>query len=96
MLIKEFQVIQARCNVCRRVCYGELPPETPKGSLGSCVLSIISMLTGRYRLSKRQVKACLYDLFGLKLSVGTISNAEKEVSEAIKPINRLLQKFIKL
>lgn len=86
LLIKEFQILQARCCACHRLCYGELPPETPKGSLGSCVLSIISMLTGRYRLSKRQVKACLYDLFGLKLSVGTISNAEKEVSAAIKPI----------
>lgn len=86
LTVTEFQVMKARCKSCRRIYCGELPVGTPKGAFGSCVLSVIAMLTGRYRLSKRQVKACLYDLFGLKISVGAISTAEKAVSESLSTV----------
>lgn len=95
LVIKEFQCIKASCVECRRVCRGALPPGTPKGAFGSCVLSIIAMLTGRYRLSKRQVKACLYDLFNLELSVGTLSNAEKQVSASLAEVRLQVYEALK-
>ena len=95
LTVTEFQVMKARCQACRRICRGELPPGTPKGAFGSCILSIITMLTGRYRLSKHQVKACLHDLFGLKVSVGTISNIEKEVSESLSDVTQEVHAALK-
>ena len=93
---KEFQIMRARCQACGAVNQGELPLGTPKGSFGSCVLSVIAMLTGRYRLSKRQVKSCLYDLFGLKISVGSISNAEKEVSSSLERVTQEAHEALKV
>lgn len=86
LTITEFQIYRVRCGHCLRVYRGTLPPGTPSGSLGACVLSVIGTLTGRYRLSKRQVAACLLDLFGLKVSIGTISNAEKTVSDSLSEV----------
>ena len=41
-------------------------------------------MTGKYHLSKRDVEELFCDYFGLSISVGTVSNAEQHVSEALK------------
>ena len=40
-------------------------------------------MAGAYRLSKRNIRALLCDAFGLEVALGTISQLEQEVSEAL-------------
>ena len=61
-----------------------MPKGTPKGAFGPCALAAISALTSRYKLSKRDVKGCIHDLLGLVVSIGTVSNMEQTVSQAVK------------
>lgn len=42
------------------------------------------MLTGRFRLSKREAKALVSSLLGVKLSLGSVSNIERTVSDALE------------
>ena len=44
------------------------------------------MLTGRYRLTKREAGQCLADLFGAEVAVGTVSTIEQQVSAALAPV----------
>lgn len=84
LTVTEYRVFKGFCATCRRYFRGELPAGTPTGVLGACVLSVIGTLTGRYHMSKRDVTACLADLFGLIISVGTVSRAENTVSCALE------------
>ena len=46
-------------------------------------MATVSVLSGKYRLSKRQVEELLQDLVGLKISLGTVSKTEDRVSSAL-------------
>lgn len=69
---------------CKKNHRGNLPKGIPLGILGAHALAKIAALTGKYRLSKREVKEFLFDFFGLKVCIGTISNAEHRVSCSLK------------
>ena len=57
-------------------------------------LSRITLLVAQYRLSPREVKQLLADFFNLHISIGTISNAERLVSEALNNKFKFIQKAI--
>lgn len=52
---------------------------------GERVTAYVSVLSGQYRQSHRMVQSLLDDLFGVKLSVGSIQQLRQESSEAVAP-----------
>jgi transposase len=82
--ITEFQVFKGCCSQCSTKYRGCFPVGTPTGMLGSNALATIALLTGKYHLSKRDVEEFFCDYFGLSICVGTVSNAEQQVSAALK------------
>jgi transposase len=84
LYINEYQVHEGICVGCKKRIKGRLPKSLTKGILTSTTLSKIALLLADYRLSRREVKRLLEEFFNLKLSVGTISNAERLVSDALK------------
>lgn len=84
LFITEYQIHGGRCCRCKKRCRGQLPEGTPRGILGASILAKVALLTGKYRLSKREVCEFLTDFFGLKFCVGTISNAERQVSQSLQ------------
>ncbi len=83
--ITEFRIFSGVCVDCGKRFQGSLPAGTPPGILGLEALSTVASLTGDYRISRRESQRLLENHFNLPLSLGTISNAEKEVSEALNP-----------
>jgi transposase len=71
------------CEHCGRRHRGQLPPGVSEGMLGPRATALVSVLSGKYHLSKRSITEILRDLFGLDLCLGTISNTEARVSEAL-------------
>jgi len=82
--IVEYQLQGAKCTDCGKAHKGKLPKGTPRGAFGACMLGLVALITGRYRMSKRDTKGCLNDVLGVDISIGSISNGEHTVSQAIE------------
>jgi transposase len=60
----------------------------PTSAFGTRLMAIIALLVGVYHVSRRQTVALVRDLFGVHMSLGSVSAVEKRVSDAIEaPVN---------
>ena len=55
----------------------------PTGMYGPRTQAQVALCTGAYRLSKRTTQQVLADLFGLPMSLGTLSHSEEATTEAV-------------
>lgn len=83
-VVHEYQVHRLSCEVCGTTTYGSWPQGVPTRMIGPRAQAMVSLCTGAYHLSKRTTQQVLADLFGLSLSVGTISNLEVATTEALE------------
>jgi transposase len=81
--VVEYRLHRLTCPSCRTVTRGALPPGVPAGAFGPRLLATVALLTGAYRLSKRQVRAIFGDLLGLSIATGMVSKAERIAAAAI-------------
>jgi transposase len=70
---------------CGHTTQGAIPDQVKASSFGARLSSIMTMLTGAYHLSRRQVVEAAADFFGVKISLGALSAIERRVSQAIEP-----------
>ena len=82
--ITQYNIKKGRCKKCSKRYSGRVPAGTPKGVCGPNLLSLMSILTTRYRMSKRLAHEFINERFGIPISLGTISHSESLVSEALK------------
>ena len=59
--------------------------EMPTSAFGPRLCATVAMLTGVFHLSRRQVVQLLSDLFGIGISVGSVSNIEGRMSRLLEP-----------
>lgn len=59
--------------------------QAPRSAFGPRLKGAVSTMTGNYQLSRRQVPAFLNDMFGIKMSLGSVSNIEGEMSAVLAP-----------
>jgi transposase len=55
----------------------------PKSAFGPRLKSTICSLTGSYQLSRRQIPVLLWELFGIQISLGSVSNIEGQMRKAL-------------
>lgn len=79
--ITEYRLHSGYCSCCRKRVRGSLPPNVSKDLLGDNTKTIISVLTGYFKNSRREVKSILSDIFNLDISLGLLSKTEERVSE---------------
>ena len=90
-IVTEYQRVFGRCACCDKHHFGDLPSGVPTGMLGVRAIATIATHTGKYHMSKRMTQVAFADHYGLKISVGTVSNAEKIVADALeKPTQEVL------
>ena len=82
--VTEYRCHALQCPGCGVVTRGELPAHA-RSVFGDRLAALASLLVGKYRLSKRLVKDALSDMVGVELSVGSVSNLEGEMSQALAP-----------
>ncbi len=95
VFVTEYQLLGGQCHQCNKRYCASLPDDVPKGFFSDTVHAKIALLTGKYHLSKSEVKSLLKDFFKLDISTGSISNAEHKVSLALKPCIDELEKTVK-
>jgi len=83
--VTEYVLARRRCAICETVTTARLPIGTPQGMCGPRLMGLIALLTGAYHLSRRTTATLLGDVLGVKLSLGTVSNVESRVSDALAP-----------
>jgi transposase len=89
------ELVPSQCRGCKRRLHGRdtVPrrhqavevPAHARNVFGDRLAALASLLVGKYRLSKRLVKGALSDMLGVELSVGSVSNLEGEIADALAP-----------
>lgn len=81
--VTEYRCHQLECTQCGTLTRAEVPCEAAS-TFGERLGGLVCLLVGKYRLSTRLVSEALSDIVGVKLSVGSVSNLEQEMSAALQ------------
>lgn len=82
-VLTEYQWHQLVCAACGETTRAPWPTGVPSGTYGPRVHATVALCTGGYRLSKRTTAQLMEDLFGVPMSVGTISQSEQATTAAV-------------
>jgi transposase len=89
-IVTEYRLHRLACDHCGETTCGTLPDGISTGCFGPYLQAVLAMLAGAYRLSKRQIRQIVDDLFGLSISTGMVSKLERQSAEALEgPYNEL-------
>jgi len=79
----EYRLHTLSCAACGLETRAELPVGVPQGGFGPRLQAMVSLLSGRYHLSKRQVSEMMADFFGADVALGSIATLEQRTSQAL-------------
>jgi transposase len=82
-VVTEYQLYRLLCPACGVPTRADVPVGVPTGSFGPRVQAIVALCTGAYHLSKRTTQTVMEDLFGLSMSLGTMTNLEQATAQAL-------------
>jgi transposase len=82
-VITEYQWHQLVCLACGETTRAPWPAGVPSGTYGPRVHATVALCSGSYRLSKRTTQQVMAELFGVPMSVGSISQSEKTTTAVI-------------
>jgi transposase len=82
-VVTEYQWHQLACPACGETTRAPWPEGIPSGTYGPRVQATVALCTGAYRLSKRTTQQVMDEVFGVPLSVGTISPLEQATTAAV-------------
>jgi transposase len=83
----EYQGHARTCPCCGTVNQASIPEEIRQHSIGSSLAAAMAYLAGCHQVSKRGVEEIVETLFEVPVALGTVSNLEQEMSEALAPIH---------
>jgi len=90
--VYEYRLHRLCCPQCQAVSCGTLPDGVPRTSFGPRLHATLSVLSGAYRLSKRQVAQLCSDLLGLTISLGMIAKLERTTAAVLEsPVAELAE-----
>ena len=81
--VTEYRLHSSKCPGCGHRVSAQLPAGVPGRPFGPTLQATAAMLTGRYRLSRREAQQLLEDLWGVKISLGALSKLEEATSDAL-------------
>ncbi len=84
--VTEYRLHSRRCPECGQRVEAQLPPAVPRRPFGPVFQATAAMLTGRYRLSRREAQQLLADLWSAKISLGALSSLEEATSRALENV----------
>jgi transposase len=82
-VVIEYRLMEGSCDGCGKAYAASLPAGVGASLLGPRAMALVGTLTGAYRLSRRLTQGLLRNVYGLKLSLGAISETEAVVSAAL-------------
>lgn len=92
--VVEHQYPSVCCPQCQQTVRAARPVMVPPGAFGPHLSSVVGLLNGRYRLSKREVANLLDEAFGVTISVGAVVRATEHLSAALAAPYEQVQRAI--
>ena len=92
--VTEYQLHRLTCSCCGTTTCAPLPDGVPAGQYGPRLQSVLSLLSGAYRLSKRMVETLVEDIFAIPICTGTICNLERQTTAATEPVVQELREYV--
>lgn len=93
--VTEYQRYAGVCTGCGHRWEGTLPAGVPRGQFGPGVVALIALLGGEYHLSTRQIQRLLHDVFHLEIGLGTVSQVQEPVSNALTRVVEEVQAAVR-
>jgi len=90
--VPEYQLLKYGCATCGKNSVAPLPLGVPDSAFGPKLMGLMVTLTGVFHLAKREAVHLIKELYGL--DIGSVSNIEERVSEALDPIYQRIHGFI--
>src|SRR5262249_55787212 len=84
--VTEYQMTARCCPACGQRTRAELPVGVPWRPFGARLTAVIALLSGRYRLSRREVRQLLRDLWQVRVSLGAVARQAQAQSAALAPV----------
>jgi transposase len=84
--VTEYQMMARRCPACGKRTRADLPAGVLRRPFGARLTAVVALLSGRYRLSRREVQQMLQDLWAVRVSLGAVVRQEQAQSAALAPI----------
>jgi transposase len=84
--VTEYQMEARRCAHCRKRTRASLPAGVPTGPFGPKLTAVVAMLSGKYRLSRREVRQLVADLWQVAVSLGGVVRMQQVQSASLKPV----------
>src|SRR2546421_7183737 len=84
--VTEYQMAVRRCPDCGKRTRADLPAGVRRRPFGVRLTAVAALLSGRYRLSRREVQQLLQDLWEVRVSLGAVLRQEQGQSAALAPI----------
>lgn len=81
--VREFRLWKKRCPKCGGFTRGKMPPGSPKTAFGPRIQATAAMLSGRFRMSRREVKALMGLMAGVEMSLGSVQACCEAASGAM-------------
>src|SRR5262249_31774952 len=82
-VITEYQWHQLVCPACGATTRAPWPAGVPRRTYGPRVQAPVALCTGAYRLSKRTTQQALEEIFGIPMSVATVSQLEQATTAVL-------------
>jgi transposase len=81
--VEEYQLHSLVCEECGLSTRAALPAGVPTRQFGPRLSAMVSLCSGDYRMSKREIERLVEDFFSVPIALGSIANLEQDTSEAI-------------
>ena len=83
--VTDFVCETIACPSCSGKTTGQTNLHGRARFIGPRLAATMATLSGRFHLSKRQVQEALSSILGIKIGLGSVSNVEQRVSQAVAP-----------
>ena len=84
--VTEYRLHSRRCPDCGQRTRAPWPVGVPRHCRGPRLQATAALLTGRYRLSRREAQQLLGDLYQVEFSLGSWSQLEAATARALAPV----------
>ena len=88
----EYRKHEIVCPCCGEATEGVLPEEANKSAYSPKVTTLVIILTGLFHMSRRMAKLFIEEVGEIPISVGSVSNLEKEMTQASQPVMEEIEK----
>lgn len=93
-IVTEYLRRKYQCAGCGKNSTACLPEGIPDSAFGPKLMGLFATLTGLYHMAKREAILLIKDLYDVNIGVGSSSNIEERVSQALDPIYQRIHHFV--